>query len=415
MGLQFKTSEIYALDWLSEDRLLLQELASSCVEQYPLEVHYPHARYKPDLKWGPFADEMEEVANAIVEEVLEEIATSEIHVLGDFQGRGSNPLLGEPEDIATRVFGVLKFHILTASTSTRGLLTWVAQKSDAEYALETSTSTKTPMRTLIIGNSGIVTWGLWTILREIAAGNGENLPGIFMAWGLLIAAFNGVMSLRMRKVVEQTRSEDIRRNMAKQSRQAAEDAISKFKELNNWYADDFRHMVNEVNALAEATYAKLNARAIAIPAHPFFRSPYDEVAGVTKGRPHLKAPDAMAAHNSRDFEFYCAAWLRTLGATNVEVTEASKDGGVDIVSDQVLAQVKMHSKPVGVKPLREIIGATVGLQADTALFSASGFTRDAIDFAIKHGILLYWVDPVAQIITGCTSQSKAIIDEGWAY
>jgi hypothetical protein len=91
----------------------------------------------------------------------------------------------------------------------------------------------------------------------------------------------------------------------------------------------------------------------------------------------------------RNAEYYAGEFLSFMGANDVEVTKASKDSGFDVVSEMFVAQVKhLHSK-VGVRALRELLGASLITRKQPVFFAKSGFTSDSIDFAITNNMLLY--------------------------
>jgi HJR/Mrr/RecB family endonuclease len=112
-----------------------------------------------------------------------------------------------------------------------------------------------------------------------------------------------------------------------------------------------------------------------------------------KWQPLAKCPKSgLVDHSPRNAEFLCSQFLKFMGATGAEVTKASKDQGLDITSDNFVGQVKhLHSK-VGVKAIRELLGASVLTKKQPVFFSKSGYTDDAIDFAIANEILVYTYD-----------------------
>ena len=74
----------------------------------------------------------------------------------------------------------------------------------------------------------------------------------------------------------------------------------------------------------------------------------------------LKLPIPRGAQNAWDFENICRDWLEAWGDTNVQVTQRSGDGGIDVLSDHCVAQVKFYSdKPVGRPELQQLKGAAV--------------------------------------------------------
>lgn len=96
------------------------------------------------------------------------------------------------------------------------------------------------------------------------------------------------------------------------------------------------------------------------------------------------------------FEKLCQRLLRELGFINVEVTQYSKDGGIDgkdviklggIVSFHVVFQAKRYRNSVTSSTVREFRGAMAN-KADKGLIITTGtFTRDAKKAAHGDGVL----------------------------
>lgn len=88
-------------------------------------------------------------------------------------------------------------------------------------------------------------------------------------------------------------------------------------------------------------------------------------------------------------EDLCTEFMLFMGAEGAVTTRGSKDSGLDIVADKFVAQVKhLHSK-VGVKALREFLGASISTKKIPIFFSRNGFTDDAVKFAIENEILAF--------------------------
>ena len=98
--------------------------------------------------------------------------------------------------------------------------------------------------------------------------------------------------------------------------------------------------------------------------------------------------------NGIDFEYWCADLLRKNGFSNVQVTQASNDQGVDIIAmkDGVkyAFQCKNYSSDLGNTAVQEInagktfYGCHVGV-----VMTNSHFTKGAIELAERTGILLW--------------------------
>lgn len=81
-------------------------------------------------------------------------------------------------------------------------------------------------------------------------------------------------------------------------------------------------------------------------------------------------------------------WLQSNGFTDAAVTASGADGGVDVVSSSLVAQVKAHSKPVGRPPIQNIHGIAVSSGRCSAVFSTSGYSPQALDWATGNGVAL---------------------------
>lgn len=90
-------------------------------------------------------------------------------------------------------------------------------------------------------------------------------------------------------------------------------------------------------------------------------------------------------------------WLRWLGAQNVRVTRTSRDGGVDVEADGLVAQMKAWvDAPVGTPVVQQIAGsahvATGGLRRLPLVLTTSSFTKGAVHEADRIGVGLLVVD-----------------------
>lgn len=100
----------------------------------------------------------------------------------------------------------------------------------------------------------------------------------------------------------------------------------------------------------------------------------------------------------REFEEYVADLFRSLGFA-VELTPASRDGGVDVIARQVdvvgietslHVQCKNHASPVAVETVRALLGSLPAseLGARAVLVCPSGFSADAVALANDRGVQL---------------------------
>lgn len=99
--------------------------------------------------------------------------------------------------------------------------------------------------------------------------------------------------------------------------------------------------------------------------------------------------------------------MRGWGFVDAKATTGGPDGGIDVRSSQALAQVKWRGGVAGRPDIQKLYGARGG-DAEKALFffSASGYSRAAVDYARENGIGLYVYDPLghATPVTGEPAQ-----------
>lgn len=110
-----------------------------------------------------------------------------------------------------------------------------------------------------------------------------------------------------------------------------------------------------------------------------------------------------------DAEHWVTNLLLFLGASGAMTTQYSQDGGVDCQSDNYVAQVKHLSKPVSVGAIREIFAVGVAKGKTPLLFSKSGFTSAAVDFAIEYHVLLFSYLP---LLRGHSKTSTKALEMG---
>lgn len=99
----------------------------------------------------------------------------------------------------------------------------------------------------------------------------------------------------------------------------------------------------------------------------------------------------MSGMTPRAAEHLACEWMLHLGVADAVVTQQSVDGGVDVSSSTVVAQVKHYAAPVGVESLRALHGAAAVSQRRAVFFTLTGYTRSAISFgdAAKMPLFIY--------------------------
>lgn len=112
-----------------------------------------------------------------------------------------------------------------------------------------------------------------------------------------------------------------------------------------------------------------------------------------------------------DFEHFVANLLSKNGYTNIVVTQASGDYGVDIVCDffgtKYAFQCKHYSKNVGVKSIQEVYAGMKHYGADVgAVITNSYYTENAKQLARETGVVLYDRDRLNVMIKNAKNQKN---------
>jgi hypothetical protein len=114
------------------------------------------------------------------------------------------------------------------------------------------------------------------------------------------------------------------------------------------------------------------------------------------------------ASTAKRAEEICAKWLQSKGERSAEVTKDGADGGVDIRSNQYVAQVKNYKGSVPVQAIREIYGIA-SAEGKTALFFTSGnYTKASLDFADSVKMPLITYDATLSRFTGANLQGRML-------
>lgn len=113
---------------------------------------------------------------------------------------------------------------------------------------------------------------------------------------------------------------------------------------------------------------------------------------VTVGVAHPVAPGTWRAA-----EQHACRWMCANGYPDASLTRAGADGGVDVTSSGGVAQVKFQSAPVGIAALQQHYGLAAASGKRALFFSDSGYTKAALEFGRRHGVLMYSLSPVRRV------------------
>jgi len=102
-----------------------------------------------------------------------------------------------------------------------------------------------------------------------------------------------------------------------------------------------------------------------------------------------------------EFEVFCAEQLRRSG-WNAQVTQTSRDQGVDVIAEKnnvrVVLQCKLYSNPVGNKAVQEVVAGRAHERAQHgAVVTNSSYTSAAEELAFTNGILLLHYSDLLQL------------------
>lgn len=113
-------------------------------------------------------------------------------------------------------------------------------------------------------------------------------------------------------------------------------------------------------------------------------------------RPQAKAkrgaahgPQARLIRTARDAELVAAEWMTYLGLTHVIATPVGADGGIDVTSNEAVAQVKAESIPTGRPQVQQHQGVGVANGKPAVFFSLAGYTPQARTYAEQNGLVLF--------------------------
>lgn len=103
----------------------------------------------------------------------------------------------------------------------------------------------------------------------------------------------------------------------------------------------------------------------------------------------VERPEPRLIRSPREAEEVAAEWLRWLGFADAQATGVGADGGVDVHSKSMVAQVKMHMVPIGRPDLQRLHGVAVAERAASVFFSLTDYTREAKEWAERVRMALF--------------------------
>jgi hypothetical protein len=114
---------------------------------------------------------------------------------------------------------------------------------------------------------------------------------------------------------------------------------------------------------------------------------------VAKSRKQARPrPKPVLSRTWRDAELVAAEWMKYWGYTNVAATAVGTDGGIDVVSNEAVAQVKAETSATGRPKVQQHHGVAVSEGKTAIFFALGGFTPAARRYAEENNILLFRFD-----------------------
>jgi hypothetical protein len=103
-------------------------------------------------------------------------------------------------------------------------------------------------------------------------------------------------------------------------------------------------------------------------------------------------PRLLLIRSPLEAEQACCQWLKYFGFVDSKLTKAGADGGVDIVSKEIVAQVKFKGVTTGRPEIQQLHGIAVHEGKRGFFFSLGGYTSSAIEFAEKCQMAIFEFD-----------------------
>lgn len=114
-----------------------------------------------------------------------------------------------------------------------------------------------------------------------------------------------------------------------------------------------------------------------------------EIAPRDRTGGYVEMPAARLIRTPRDAEDYAAEVMEAIGFTNVKLSPVGPDGGIDVTSDEALAQVKLEGRSSTREQLQRLTGISLTQGTAAIFFSLAGYTKAALDWAEATDMALF--------------------------
>jgi len=175
-----------------------------------------------------------------------------------------------------------------------------------------------------------------------------------------------------------------------------------------WYQAATHKHLPSINKLAELTYRK-GFRELSLQWSSFGRNTQAEIPGkLTPAKPSQNddpTPDSATNNASnrrkpilrlirapKDAEDVAAEWKRYMGFIDATSTPVGPDCGLDVISTEAVAQVKMEGVPTSRPILQALHGVAQAEDKRGLFFSLNGYTKEAQVWGDSVGMPLFQFD-----------------------
>ena len=117
------------------------------------------------------------------------------------------------------------------------------------------------------------------------------------------------------------------------------------------------------------------------------------------------------AENYKQAEIDCVEWLQSHGEPTAQLTQDGADGGVDIISNRFVCQVKNYAGSVGVPPVRALYGVSVAEAKAPLFFTTGSYTAAAVEFADKVSMPLFIFDARTRDCLGANYSARKLLSK----
>jgi hypothetical protein len=117
------------------------------------------------------------------------------------------------------------------------------------------------------------------------------------------------------------------------------------------------------------------------------------------------------ARTFKQAEIDCAEWLQSHGEPSAQLTQDGADGGVDIISNRFVCQVKNYAGSVGVPPIRALFGVSAAEEKLPIFFTTGTYTTSAVEFADKVSMPLFIFDARTRDCRGANYTARKLLSK----